>query len=238
MKMKTLYRITVITLFLISSFAFTSCDNMEDIHADYIENGEIIYAAISDTLYSKPGNLRLQIANFIFNGESIDKCVIEWEDNKEQFRESFHVSLNRGIDSVLITLNNMKEQSYIFNIYNVDIYGNRSIKSQLSASVYGPTFESGLFNRPLNSIQGGESVDSLVFTWGATSENYVGTEVSYINIHGDIENKMLSSNDNRLVIREWKPESEMNYRSFYIPELNAIDTFSTDIDKVVLPALN
>jgi hypothetical protein len=220
---------------LISAMAFMSCEKMEDVHADYVKDGEIIYANVPDTLQTMPGRNRIQLKWLVYNGNNIQKSIVEWEDEGELKSQSLDVSLNTPVDSVYVTIDNLDEKSYLFYAYNIDRDGNRSVKKQVTGSAYGDVYESSLTNRPLSMIDGGGTVDSVVVTWGTPSEGYIGTEVTYENTSGDLVSKMLLPEENRMVIRGWKSEGQMDYRSYYIPEPNAIDTFMAPIESAMLP---
>ena len=57
--MKSIYKTTL--LYLILAMVVLSCDKMEDIHAGYLEDGEIIYANVPDTLQTMPGRNSVQM---------------------------------------------------------------------------------------------------------------------------------------------------------------------------------
>ena len=91
------------TLFLVLiAWVFTACQEMEDIHADFIKGGEKIYATVPDTVQTMPGNKRLQLKWLVHNGAHIKKSVVEWTDNGQDFTKSVDVSLNAPLDSVMI----------------------------------------------------------------------------------------------------------------------------------------
>src|SRR5690606_38769209 len=78
--------------------------------------------------------------------------------------------------------------------------------------------------------------DSVVVRWGTPIFGNTGVEMMYTNRAGETMTKNLLPTENKIVIRDWLSESELSYRSFYIPEANAIDTFAAGIDKVMLPS--
>jgi hypothetical protein len=231
--MKYIFKTTI--LFLISAIAFMSCDKMEDVHTEFIKDGEIIYANVPDTLQTMPGRNRIQLKWLVYNGNNIQKSIVEWEDGGEMKSQSLDVSLNTPVDSVYVTVDNLNEKSYLFYAYNIDRDGNRSIKKQVTGSAYGDIYESSLTNRPLSTIEGGGTIDSVVVTWGTPGEGYAGTEVMYENTSDEFTTTMLLPEDDRIVIRDWKSEGEMDYRSFYIPAINAIDTFTSQFESTLLP---
>lgn len=230
-------KVTIKTIWvsLIFILVFFSCEKMEDIHSDFIKDGEIIYANVPDTLQSLPGRNRIQLKWLVSNGNNITKSVVEWEDEGEQKRQELDVTLNIPLDSVLVTIDNLAEKSYLFFAYNIDRDGNRSVKKQVTGSVYGDIYQSSLTNRPMGTMVGGGTIDSVVIAWGNPADGYTGTEILYNNGAGEQVSKMVLPGSNRVVIRDWESEGEMSYRSFYIPEPNAIDTFATQFDTAVLP---
>lgn len=226
-----------ILFFYISLNLIISCNKMHDFHADYVKDGERIYVIAPDTVYAKAGELRLEVSMLVFNGENISESVVEWEDDHELFFKKFDVSYKKPLDSVSFIIDNLQEKSYILNIFNLDESGNRSIKKRVIGTVYGSKYKSTLLNRPITKIEGGGSESTLKITWGPFQEGYLGTEICFINKTGNKECKIIGVKDNFLIIENWEVESEINYKSFYIPELNAIDTFCTDVEKVNLPSI-
>jgi len=87
----------------------------------------------------------------------------------------------------------------------------------------------------MGSVEGGGTVDSVVVSWGTPADGYTGTEIIYNNGAGEPVSKMLLPGNDEIVIRDWESEGEMSYRSFYIPEPNAIDTFATNFESTILP---
>lgn len=81
--MKILIKATIFLTLLFG--AFVSCQDMEDIHADFIKDGEIVYAAVPDTVQTFSGYQRLQLKWLINNGANIRKSVVEWTDSGQDF---------------------------------------------------------------------------------------------------------------------------------------------------------
>jgi len=70
---------------LIVGVFFVSCEKMEDIHADFIKDGEIIYANVPDTLQALPGNNRIQLKWLVSNGNNITKSIVTSPKNRTCF---------------------------------------------------------------------------------------------------------------------------------------------------------
>ncbi len=224
------------TLFLVLfAWIFTACQEMEDIHADFIKGGEKIYAAVPDTVIIMPGNHRLQLKWLVNNGANIKKSVVEWTDNGQDFSKTVDVSLNSPLDSVLVMLDNLEEKSYLFKTYNIDKDGNRSIKVQVAGLVYGDIYKSSLTNRIITSLVGGGTTDSVVVNWRLPNDGNTGVELSYKSRSGEMVKKWVKPEDTRTVLRNWESLGTMTYKSFYIPTPTAIDTFATEPAEVDLP---
>jgi hypothetical protein len=228
-------RVCIFLCFLMAAIAIVSCEDMEDIHADFIKNGEIVYASVPDTVQTLPGNNRIQLKWLVHRGNNVTKSVVEWEDGGALQSQSMDVALDTPLDSVLMTVDNLEEKSYLFYAYNVDRDGNRSVKKQVTGSVYGPIYELSLTNRPILKVEGGLTVDSVIVSWGNPAKGYTGTEIVYNNRAGEQVSIMMVAGEDRVVIKDWESEGEMSYRSFYIPQLNAIDTFSSPYASEILP---
>uniref|UniRef100_UPI0032173448 DUF4998 domain-containing protein n=1 Tax=uncultured Draconibacterium sp. TaxID=1573823 RepID=UPI0032173448 len=227
-------RIQLLVLFVVT-IGITSCQQMEDIHKDYIKDGETIYAGKAYDPIVLPGNGRLNIKLFFKNGGSIRNCIVEWNDGADHL--STAVTPNLPLDSIEITINDLEEKSYIFNVYNIDKEGNRSIKVPVAGSVYGDSYIQSLNNRIITSTEGGGTIDSLTIDWGPIQEGNIGVELTYLDSEGKQMTRTLLPEDNRIVIRDWESEGTLSYVTKYIPEVGAIDTFKTNPIEIALPKL-
>ncbi len=226
-----------ITIFLTFIFGiallFNACQKMEDIHSQYLEDGDIIYAAKPLAIQTFAGKKRVGLKYYLINAVNVKKCIVEWNAGADS--QTIDIAPNLPLDSIEFMINNLEEKSYIFKIYTVDDMGNRSIKEQITGSSYDTKYEAALTNRSLISIEGGGTVDSLVVTWGTPQEGNTKVELTYINGDGVAVTKTNLPGEETTVIRNWESESEMTYRSFYIPEETAIDTFAAAPSSVILP---
>lgn len=233
MKMK--FYITILSLLFV--IIYSSCDKMRDIHTNFVKDGEIVYSVAPDTLITSAGNLRIQIKLFVYNGTNIQKCIVEWEDNQERFQESVDVSFNKYIDSVSIIIDNLKEKSYIFKVYNVDKYGNRSIKKQVIGTAYGKNYEKTLLNRDFISTV--RDYDNLIINWIPAVEGAFETEMEYLNSFNESISKILSIEHDRDTLFNFPIGGSFSYRTAFMPEPLAIDTFYSPLEivheKVVVP---
>lgn len=229
--MKNIMKIFIFIFF--SSSLFWSCEKLEDIRGEFLEEGNIVYAVKPDTVQVFGGRNRVKIKYLLFNAAKVNKCVVEWQNGTE-VRE-FDISPSLPLDSVEIMLDGLEEKSYLFKVYNLDSEGNRSIKIQATGTTYGDIYQSSLINRPVKSILGGNLVDSVAISWGQAPQGYAGIEISYNNADGEAVTRTIPHGEEMTVLRNWEPLGVMSYKTIFKPEVNAVDTFLTESETVQLP---
>jgi len=215
---------------------FISCDDMNSFHEEYIKDGETIYSVKTDSVISYPGRNRIMIKAGFAAAPHIKQFKIDWNDGTES--QTYDIEGMNDTTFYEFLLENLEEQSYIFELYSLDADGNRSIKVDEFASVYGDKYESTLNNRMLLGIEGGGTVDSIIVKWATAADGNTGVEMMYNNGAGEPVTKMVLPEENDVVIRDWELEGEMSYKSFFIPDEYAIDTFATETATTLLPDYN
>lgn len=221
-------------IFLCIAFLFNGCQKMEDIHKEYLKDGDKIYSPKPLTIKSFAGQKRVKLKYYLVNATNVNKCVVEWDEGKGS--QSVDISPKVPLDSIEVMIGNLEERSYIFKVYTTDKNGNRSVKEQITGSSYDQKYRAGLTNRSIIDISGGGTTDSITIRWGTPVAGNTSVEIAYLNTSGVTVKKKVPSTDGSTVIRGWKSESEMSLKSYYIPEPTAIDTFISDVSKVILPA--
>lgn len=212
---------------------FNRCDNMEDIHKEYLADGDIIYAPKPLDIETFAGKNRVKLKYYLVNAVNVRKCIIEWDNGEAS--KTIDITPKVPLDSIEVMVDNLEERSYIFKVYTVDNNGNRSIKEQVTGSAYDARYIAGLTNRPVIGISGGGTVDSVVVIWGTPPAGNTHVEIKYVNTDETEVGMTVPASADRTVIRNWKSESDMSITSFFIPEPTAIDTFHSEVTTVQLP---
>lgn len=212
-----------------------SCGKMDATYADLIKGGEISYTGKPDSVKAHPGNGRLKLSWLLISDPKITKCKVFWNDRAD----SIEVPITRkaGIDSVNVLLNNMPEKRYVFELFSYDNEGHSSVKVIKSASVYGSNYASGLFGREINSAKFDKNLNAAVLTWFDANGGDVGTEVNYTNKAGK-RNKIIVPSSIKANVAVMLPDfvsgNSIDYRTAYIPDSLAIDTFRTEFKSLVI----
>ncbi|MDX1702614.1 MAG: DUF4998 domain-containing protein [Melioribacteraceae bacterium] len=150
------------------------CEKGDTLHLEWLAQGENVYAGKVDSIIVHGGNKRVNIeANIGVN--NLEKLMVYW-NNKH---DSTSISVNEQTGLFDITIDNLLEQTYVFNIVSVDIFGNRSLPVESVGSVYGDFYQSTLVNRRATSLSFNGTDFILEFAPSAEGVEYV--EVVYVN---------------------------------------------------------
>lgn len=218
--MKRIYSLVV---FVISVLFFTSCDDFMDVHKEYIEGGEIIYAPKPDSVNFIAGEGRILFNCRTYNAPNVRSVDVYWNDRLDSL--IIPVELSTGYDSISVILDNMEEKSYTFNIQTTDNFGHKSLFVTSFGTSYGDTYRATLNDRGIKSLS--LSDKEGIIEWYSAPLHLVRNEIRYIKTDGSQTTVKISSIDNLAKLPDVKPGSTFEYRSLYIPEEVAIDTFAT-----------
>ncbi|BDD10529.1 hypothetical protein FUAX_29610 [Fulvitalea axinellae] len=208
-----------------SLLVFASCSEMNDLHQDYLDQGEKIYAGKPDSVYVKGGRERAYLELILTQDQRIKEYVIYWNNGADSVRKT--VEKTSGTDTVGVMIDNLLEGTYLFNSQTIDGAGNRSLKVETTGYTYGENFQSGLSNRRMERdvwILPGEAM----VKFKGNPEKSVSTEFRYTDSEGAPGEFTLSSDDVDAVAQISGKPMKLEMRTLFLPEEGAIDTFYTD----------
>lgn len=217
--MKYIKKIIVTGVALCTLFACGG--GMDEYYKDVVRDGEIRYASIVDSVTYYSGKYRAVIS-FLVNDANVSEVEIFWNNKVQSFKQPIdHV----GKYSVEIT--DLKEQSYSFTLISYSKNGSySSMDVNVTGRVYGDTYQSNLLSRPISSasFQG----ESLIILWGTADTECLGTEVNYTNLSGENTTVFVNKSLGGSTLRNYMPNTEIRYRSLYMPSTLMVDTFRTE----------
>ncbi|MEO6134843.1 MAG: DUF4998 domain-containing protein [Ginsengibacter sp.] len=221
------YGVIVMSFILI----IASCNKMNSTYYDFIKNGERTYAGKADSLKAFAGKNRLQLTWLLIADPSIKKCKIFWQEGGVP--DSMEIVVNRtsGIDTINAIVNNLDEGTYTFSVYTYDKNGNRSVESNTIGTVFGPVYQSSLFNRLVKNIS---LSSNPVINWSGPGKNAVGTDLDFTKNDGELVHTYTASNNDHTTLPDYKSSSPIIFRTKFLPTPNAIDTFYSDWDTLSL----
>jgi hypothetical protein len=215
------YNMTAISIL---ALLLLSCGDMMDVHKEYIEDGEIIYAPKVDTAYFIAGRERALFLYKLYNSPNVKSVDVYWNGRLDSL--IIPVTPTSGLDSFETVIPGLPEKSYTFEIRTSDSYGNKSLWETSFCNTYGSVYQSTLSNRRTREIIMSENGGEI--TWLAGAEGLVGVEVRYRKDNGVTDVIFVPAEENRTICPEADAGSGFEYRSVYIPEAQSIDTFRMD----------
>ena len=153
-----------------------SCSDQEyDDYKKFAEGGEINYTEKVDSLKAFSGKNRVMLQGIIDADPKITEFRVFWNDG----RDSVSVPVNRsgGVDTLSVTINDIPENIYNFQVRTYDAEGNKSLVSNVTGAVYGERYQNTLYNRPVlaNDLVGG--LLSISYASMDLTTGVIGTEI-------------------------------------------------------------
>ncbi|RZK46990.1 MAG: hypothetical protein EOO94_01650 [Pedobacter sp.] len=139
----------------------------EDAYKDFVKDGAIIYPGKPLDLKALGGKNRAKLSWVVIDAK-VSRFVIHW-NNRLDSLEMPAVNTGETADSVSVIIENLPENNYIFEIVSYDRNGNRSIKEEVAAKVYGDEFIGALLNRPIK--RAGSMSGTAEVYWGTPEQN-------------------------------------------------------------------
>jgi len=232
---KLLLYIPLISIILL----FINCSEMNDVQDEYLKNGEIIYIPSADSIEAFSGENRVLLRMYTRN-PMISTFAIFWDQGSDSLIVPVENRLSPDYFDVQIGENSkiLTDKSYIFEIYSRDSNGHRSIKTEKIAQVYGDRYISTLENHYYQSAQFEPSLSSLTMYWySLIDDTEIGVEFTYQDKLTNLPvSKIIGVKDigSSSSITDIDSDYPVLYRTMFLPEPTAIDTFYTDFVSVEL----
>lgn len=221
--MKQIY--SYITVWSIVLLLLSSCDGMDSTYKDFIKDGEIVYAGITDSVEFYPGRNRAKLSFYILD-PSVVSTRIYWNNRTD--------SLELAVDPLshperfFVEIPELKEESYSFDLYTFSENNNSSMKVNIVGRVYGKEYEETLLNTPMKGAYALEdNPEDFEINWGTPDIAAIGSEVIYTNTAGEKITVFAPSTDKTTLIKGYKKGTDFQFRTLFLPEELAIDTFAT-----------
>lgn len=223
-----MYKYFLLTILVLT--LFNSCKKMDDIYREFYEKGETVYVGKADSIKVKGGRERVELSWLLLSDPKVTGYKVYWNNRKDSVQNS--VIKTAGIDTVKLLLSNMPEDIYLFEIYMFDKDRNSSILSSAIGKSYGQFYQNSILNRTFKSSR--RITAGAEITWTAAAQDLLFVDLSYIDKSGNTISKLLSRSVEVDTLYNIPVRGTFQYRSAYIPEPNALDTFYTNYRTVTL----
>jgi hypothetical protein len=231
-KMKTVKLYLTISFCIIAVLG--ACRKMDDYKDKFLGEGSITYAGKIDSVKAHPGDGRIMLSGLLIADPKITELRIYWNNKADSF--VLPITRTAGVDTVRPILNKMDEGVKTFTINTFDKYGNRSVDVNITGRIYGDIYKSLLLNRTIKD--GLNAGDSVTIDWNVldASTGGLGCELRYTDNSNITKTVFVKRTDTRTVLNNYKLGSKFNYRTMFLPDTLAIDTFYSQYQDVEVKA--
>lgn len=207
--------------------ALSACTKMDDFKK-YVEGGEISYTGKVDSLKVRSGKNRVLVQGLFISDPKVRSCKILWNSR----RDSIIVPVSRAndVDTLKQYITNLEEGSYNFDVITYDQKGNPSIPITVSGvKVYGDRYAASIINMPISDV----TLENAVATvnWGGVDKTSgaLYMDLSYTKENNVSTKLKISTSTVQTLLSSYKYRSTFSYRTVYLPDSLAIDTFYTEL---------
>lgn len=216
-----------------------ACKKMDYTYKKFLKGGDIIYPGKADTIQIFPGHDRIKLSWLLTSDPSIVLCRVYWNNKTDSV--SIPVNRSKGIDTVSVIIDSLAEGYYNFEIYTYDKDGHASVPSDTIGQVFGKVYANSLRNRVIKKMYWND--DTAFIFWYSAAAGSTGSEVDYTDKNGLSQTFKVSPSDTATRLPDFKLHDGFRYRTGFLPDSMAIDTFFTayqsltvdDTLKVLLP---
>ena len=209
----------------------SGCKKMDDTYREFIGDGETIYVGKADSLKLQGGKNRLQVSWLLISDPKVSGYKVLWNAGRDSLTGNLVKSPD--VDTVRLVVNNMEEGSHHFDVYLYDSRGNSSVKTSAVGKVYGERYRQSLLNRAFRSYK--RTGNNLEITWMPADETMSRVEVIYTNLSGNEVTHVVHETATIDVLANVPANAAIRYRTYFLPEPQALDEFVTDYSTVTVP---
>lgn len=229
MKMKRTIQPVWAMLVLVGT-VMLSCGKMDETYRGFLKDGEYFYPGKADSLRAHPGDGRIQLSWLRAADPSVTTAIIYW--NNQQDSAMMSLGDEAGSDTVRVIIDNLEEKSYTFEVYTKDEAGNTSVRSEVLGEVYGDVYRGSLLHRAIQEVSFSHEEGSLVIAWTPAEETAVRDSITYKLTNGEIRVQAVPVDEEVTRLADYAPNNSFGYRSYFLPDSLAIDTFATSLLEV------
>lgn len=206
-----------------------ACKKMDATYAKYIKDGEIVYVSKPDSVKAYPGKNRILLTWPIGVDPKVSKARVFWNGREDS--TEYNIDRGLGIDTAKVWLNDMSEGSYSFDVITYDNKGHSSVKVNVQSNVYGENYNSSIVNRKVKTAVYKNS--AAVIDWYNGVTDAIAVEVSYTDNQGAVQKVLVSTAEKQTTLPNYKNASEISFRTLFLPEVSALDTFYTASSSII-----
>ncbi len=211
-------------MFVLSGVAVAACSDMNDLHDQYLQQGETIYSAKFDSIKIFSGRYRVRVDYWVTDPK-VAKCQISWNMGKES--KVVDITNTTGETPNSFFIEDLEETtiSFDFNTCTADLEY-PSLKTNVSATVYGDKYVSTLLNTNVSSYSFSPIEQALTLYWTSNYEGAVAYILKYTDVNDEEREIRAEVNkEKKAVLPDFPEFGSFTYATVYLPAEGAIDEF-------------
>ena len=208
-----------------SLLLLAACTKMDNGYSDFIKNGPIVYTGKPDTVVASAGRNRVQLQWVLKNDQTITSCKVFWNLGADSLE--IPVARITRPDTLSVIISNLEEGSHSFVVYTYDKEGHRSVGEETIGYVYNDIYASTITNRPARTVTKEAAKTLVTIVWVGIEPGCLGTQWKYTG-SDQTAKQFFSPVGDSTFLNNCDVTKPVSYRSLFVPEKNAIDTFYTD----------
>jgi len=246
-----------ISILLLVVVFVSSCNDMNDSINKFMKDGERLYMGVPDSVKTFAGKNRFLVL-FILNDTRVDTLALYWNQKADSCLIPITSHSLDSVYKVVIGADAFPEGNAVLQFVSKSKGKYKSMTVEKSVNVYGNRYQAKLVSRYFNNAASNKYLkspeDALVLSFGsATNSSDVGVKVRYFSkIFGAEKDTLISSlsinkalaaakNINSSALYGYikipyvdydKITKPVTYKTMYLPEPTAIDTFYTKSDTI------
>lgn len=211
---------------------FLACETNRETFDDFVKEGETIYVGAADTILVGSGFDKLRFWVAINADPKIKSGLLTSTDNT--ITHEFEVQRNQnGKDTITFDLP-IPEGEYTFGLFLMDAAGNKSVRREVPAKVYGEKYQNSLVNRGINEINAFSNTASI--TWSEAAPNMVITKLIYEDQSGVMRSIEVENGENTTIVEGYRLGGELHVQSVFKPTPMAIENFEASPSERSFPS--
>jgi hypothetical protein len=223
--LKNVFYITMLAVVLI----INGCSKFDEYKDKYLQSGSISYPGIIDSVTVLSGKDRAMLKGLIVADPKLVKYRVFWNSHNDSIEGL--ITPTGKIEPFKATINNLVEGSLTFEIRTYDKDGNVSVPVIATGNVYGEIYQSSLTTRGITKAEV-QPDNSTLINWADVNEDagVVGMQVKFTDNSGINHDTLLQSAAAGLSssLPDFKSGTSISYRTAFLPNKTAIDTFYTE----------
>jgi len=220
--LKNVFYIVILAVVLL----INGCSKFDAYKDKYLQGGSISYPGIIDSVTVLSGKNRAMLKGLIVADPKLVKYRVFWNSRNDSIEGV--ITPSGKIDTFKVTINNLVEGSLTFEIRTYDKDGNISVPVIATGNVYGDIYKSSLTTRGITKAEVQPDGSALI-NWADVNADagVVGMQVKFTDNAGINHDTLLKSSSSTS-LPDFKSGTSLNYRTAFLPNSTAIDTFYTD----------